>query len=59
MRKPKPRGNHKPHSADECGICAKPERERKKKKEVDIVKSTFNDVCEKCGRIYCDHEFKY
>lgn len=64
MRNPKPKGGgNKPHSADKCGICAKPKKHKKKTKEkeilVDVVKESFNDTCEKCGRVYCDHENKY
>lgn len=31
----------------------------KKANDIAEARAPLNDVCEKCGKIYCDHEFKY
>lgn len=62
MRKPKPIGIYnKPHSADECGICAKPERYKKQLMEREMVEEQLELLEEPlldvyvcgCGRIDC------
>jgi hypothetical protein len=44
MRKLKPRGNYKPHSADKCGICAKPRRYKRKQLEREQVKEQLENM---------------
>ena len=34
-------------------------REGKVEVKKEVSDGYMNDICEHCGRIYCDHEYKY
>ncbi len=42
-------------SIDKAWVISKPFM----KAEIAEAHAPLNDVCEKCGRVYCDHENKY
>ena len=42
MRKPKPKGNHR-HSADKCGVCAKPRRYKQRLLIREVVKEKLEE----------------
>ena len=47
MRKPKARGNHKPHGHKDCGVCAKPKRYKEALKRHEELLDNLMDEFER------------